>query len=192
MNEHSQSVVAAILAVHSGRLTPEAAVAALKEPGAVTDSLRKLQGDLPPVVLSDGDGEFIEYPMLDVVQDAEKARRALADLGLPGSVQETLFSIAEQPDGTRLLRDTLETVARTGRRLAGSDIRPARREPGSENPTQAPEEKPLRLTTARFLPNFGVSQERYDVRKEHARGGMGRVLLVRDKAIGRDIAMKEL
>ncbi len=33
---------------------------------------------------------------------------------------------------------------------------------------------------------------RYRVRREHARGGMGRVLVVADREIGRDVAMKEL
>ncbi|MCC6739909.1 MAG: protein kinase [Planctomycetia bacterium] len=34
--------------------------------------------------------------------------------------------------------------------------------------------------------------DRYRVRREHARGGMGRVLVVADRDIGRDVAMKEL
>ena len=42
------------------------------------------------------------------------------------------------------------------------------------------------------LPVAGETPGRYEGVHEHARGGMGRILVVRDKHLGRDIAMKEL
>ncbi|MHC4841125.1 MAG: serine/threonine-protein kinase [Planctomycetota bacterium] len=50
----------------------------------------------------------------------------------------------------------------------------------------------MHLTTGKFYANFGLRSERYNVEKEFARGGMGRVLVARDKAVGRDVALKEL
>ncbi len=40
-------------------------------------------------------------------------------------------------------------------------------------------------------PDSGM-RGRYELRKEHARGGMGRVLVVLDREVGREVAMKEL
>ncbi|MCE9584656.1 MAG: protein kinase [Planctomycetes bacterium] len=38
----------------------------------------------------------------------------------------------------------------------------------------------------------GGGRGRYELKKEHARGGMGRVLVVLDREVGREVAMKEL
>jgi len=195
--ERRKSIVAAILAVHSGRMSPEQAADFLHDPGKVQESIKGLDGGVPVITLSSGDGEFNDYDLLAVVEDEDKSRRALADIGIEARAQDTLFSFGTKDTGREMqvLRDTLQAVAGTGSRLTKSEMRAgSEARPGSESPTQPPKDdtRTLRLTTGKFLPNFGVSAERYDVRKEHARGGMGRVLLVRDKAIGRDIAMKEL
>ncbi|MCL4731206.1 MAG: serine/threonine protein kinase, partial [Planctomycetes bacterium] len=195
--ERRKSIVAALLAVHSGRISPDQAARFLEDPGKVQESLRGLDGGVPVITLSGGNGEAGQYDLLAVVEDEEKSRRALAEIGIEERAQDTLFSFGAQggTQGMTVLRDALTAVAGSGARLTQSDMKAGSEpRPGSENPTQPPKEdtRALRLTTDRFLPNFGVSAERYDVRKEHARGGMGRVLLVRDKAIGRDIAMKEL
>ncbi|MCE9584892.1 MAG: serine/threonine protein kinase, partial [Planctomycetes bacterium] len=42
------------------------------------------------------------------------------------------------------------------------------------------------------IPVQSASEPRYTLKKEHARGGMGRVLIVADASIGRDIALKEI
>ena len=195
--ERRKSIVAAILAVHSGRLSPDEAAEFLHDPGKVSESIRGIDGGAPVISVPGDDGGYHQYDLLEVVEDEDKSRRALADIGIEERAQDTLFSFGKQDNGRemKVLRDTLNAVAVTGARLTKSDMR-AGSEPraGSENPTVQPKEdtRTLRITTGKFLPNFGVSAERYDVRKEHARGGMGRVLLVRDRAIGRDIAMKEL
>ncbi|MBK9973571.1 MAG: protein kinase [Planctomycetes bacterium] len=197
--ERRKSIVAAILAVHSGRMSPDEAAEFLQDPGKVAESIKGLQGGVPVITLSSGDGEFSEYDLIAVVDDEEKSRRALADIGIEPRAQDTLFSFGNHGgDGRnmKVLRDTLQQVAGTGSRLTKSEMKAGSTEgTKSEQPTLPPQDqktRTMRLTTSKFMANFGVSQDRYDVRKEHARGGMGRVLLVRDKAIGRDIAMKEL
>jgi serine/threonine protein kinase/tetratricopeptide (TPR) repeat protein len=191
--DRRKSVVAALLAVHSGILTPDDAVAALKDPGKAS-SLVDFDGEPPRVSLS---GEDLELPFIEVIEDADKSRRALEEMGISDNVQQTLFNFGQGNGDTeyRVLHDTLRQVAGSGRRLADTEIMPGvEPAPDSESPTQGPRESTgvMRLTTGKFFPNFGVSNERYKIRREHARGGMGRIMLARDQAIGRDIALKEL
>ena len=185
--ERQKSIVAALLAVHSGIVSPDEAVAALKDPGKAS-TLVGFDGE-PLITLSGADGEFEQLPILEVLNDPVKQKRALADLGIGEDVQQTLFSFGSNGDDSNaygVLQDTLNQVASSGQ---GSQVSPA-----SDSPTQAPRDGTgvLRLTTGKFLPNFGVTNERYEIRREHARGGMGRIMLARDKASGRDIALKEL
>jgi serine/threonine protein kinase/tetratricopeptide (TPR) repeat protein len=195
--DRQKSIVAALLAVRSGIVTPDQAVAALKDPGKASSLVEF--GEQPPMItLSSDDGEFEQLPIIDVLEDPAKQKRALEDIGISESVQQTLFSFGGDGDGEhgyRVLHDTFKQVAGGGRRLGDSDIRPGvERAVDSESPTQPPQGDTgvLRLTTGKFFPNFGVTNERYEIRREHARGGMGRIMLARDRAIGRDIALKEL
>ncbi|MCB9893137.1 MAG: protein kinase [Planctomycetes bacterium] len=188
--DRQKSIVAALLAVHSGIVSPSEAVAALKDPGKAS-SLVGFGEEPPLITISGEDGEFEQLPMIDVLDDPIKQRRALADLGLNDTVQQTLFNFGSGPDGNgdtayRVLEDTLKQVAVAGQETI--------RQRESESPTQPPKDRTgvMRLTTGKFLPNFGITNERYEIRREHARGGMGRIMLARDKAIGRDIALKEL
>lgn len=198
--ERRKSIVAALLAVHSGIINADEAVAALKDPGKAS-SLVDFDGQTPTVSLSGNDGESLELPIIEVLEDPDKQQKALADIGISENVQQTLFNFGTDDDGNsddtqyRVLHDTFKQVAGSGRRLAETEIMPATEKPAeSESPTQAPKDKTgvMRLTTGKFFPNFGVENQRYDIRREHARGGMGRIMLARDQAIGRDIALKEL
>ncbi|MEZ5992977.1 MAG: protein kinase [Planctomycetota bacterium] len=197
--DRQKSIVAALLAVRSGIVTPDEAIVALKDPGKAS-SLVEFEDSAPMITLSSDDGEFVELPIIDVLQDPAKQKRALEDIGISDTVQQTLFNFGGNGDGEsdtsyRVLHDTFKQVAGSGKRLGDSDIRPAV-EPAadSESPTQSPRDGTgvMRLTTGKFFPNFGVGNDRYEIRREHARGGMGRIMLARDMAIGRDIALKEL
>ena len=193
--ERRKSIVAALLAVHSGIISADDAVAALKEPGKAS-SLVDFDGGTPKVTLSGDDGESLELPIIEVLEDPAKQQRALEGLGISDNVQQTLFNFGGNGGGDyQVLHDTFRQVAGSGRRLSETEIMPGvEPAPGSESPTEAPKSKTgvMRLTTGKFFPNFGVANQRYEIRREHARGGMGRIMLARDQSIGRDIALKEL
>jgi len=63
-------------------------------------------------------------------------------------------------------------------------------------PETRPHETPTRLSESSrpgsLYPGITTDSGRYEVVKEHARGGMGRILLAHDPNLGRDIALKEL
>src|SRR5690606_6286493 len=117
--DRQKSIVAALLAVRSGIVTPDQAVAALKDPGKAS-SLVEFGEEPPLVTLSSDDGAFEQLPIIDVLEDPAKQKRALEDLGISETVQQTLFSFGNDghSDNTyRLLHDTFQQVAGGGRRL---------------------------------------------------------------------------
>ena len=82
------------------------------------------------------------------------------------SASQTLISIAAAPTGDT---DALNTLLAIGPETDTSKL--------PKQPAQVP---------------GAASEQRYEVMREHARGGMGRVLLAKDLAVGREVALKEL
>ncbi|MBK9975969.1 MAG: protein kinase [Planctomycetes bacterium] len=100
-----------------------------------------------------------------MAQDPELEAKTLATFGITQTHASTLLTVGAGNADTA--HQTLLTVAKS---------RPA----------------PDRVTEALSrLPKAGASG-RYTVKSEFARGGMGRVLLALDNAVGREVAMKEL
>ncbi|MCF6228856.1 MAG: serine/threonine protein kinase [Planctomycetes bacterium] len=184
MSDKRKTVVTAILNVHSGSMTPEQAEKFVG--GSSTDD------GAASVILTGDDGETKEMPVQDIVNNVTASRKALESLGIDEEKQDTLFNmeVGKDPKDTKILRDTLEQIASKvepiSEKLADSD---AATLPPKEDDRSG---ETLRLTTDSFFANYGLKSERYDVLKEFARGGMGRVLLAKDKNVGRDVALKEL
>ncbi len=195
MADRQKSIVAALLAVHSGRISPDEAAAALEDPEKAP-TLMEFDAGLPTVTLSSHKGPRIAT-LPEVLGNPKLQKQALREIGIGDTVQKTLFEYAADGDtGRRVIRDTLQAVASTGRDLnARGGFQPAGDDDDMDGETHVPSEvsrRTLRLTTGRFFPNFGIQSERYEVKKEHARGGMGRVMLAKDRAVGREVALKEL
>jgi serine/threonine protein kinase/Tfp pilus assembly protein PilF len=178
MSDRQKSIVAAVLAVHTGRMSPDEAARLLEEPGSAP-TLAEGE-DIPTVSLVGDDGSTEVASLIDVLDDPAKQAKALKQAGLDEDAQQTLFQFGSD---SKVVRDTLKTIT------------PASRDDyaGSNNLTQAPQKNStLRLTTGHILPGAMPQSERYEVHHEHARGGMGRVMLARDLAVGREVALKEL
>ncbi|MEE9311666.1 MAG: protein kinase, partial [Planctomycetota bacterium] len=192
MSDNRKSVVTAILNVHSGIMTPEQAEKYVEDPESGNHN--------GSVILIDEHGDKAEIPVVDIVNDINASRRALQELGIDEDRQDTLFNmqVGKDPKDTKILRDTLEQVAGGNGKDGSSKVKPITEKlAGSDVATLPPKEeghsgRTLRLTTDNFFANYGLKSDRYDVQKEFARGGMGRVLLARDKNVGRDVALKEL
>ncbi|MBK8205421.1 MAG: protein kinase [Planctomycetes bacterium] len=158
-----KAVLAAVLAVQRGFLAPEEAVRVLSE----------LAPDAPvQSVLAVAPGNAAaeistEAELLS--RNPAAAQSMLAEYGIDKQAQSTLFTFdpkQESEAATRVLATMLETARTTGA---------ADRVKGMSS----------------HLPRVGETG-RYTVKREYARGGMGRILIALDNAVGREVALKEL
>ena len=173
-------MVAAVLAVASGRVSPEQAeeiLAIQPDDAAAVQSLRKVAG---ADEFSDGDTVFARVEQ--IASRLEHGRQDLDDLDVEPPVRQTLISIAAVPVD-KLARETLLSVAP---RRRGTPRAP------SEQPTQPGRGVHTGRPSTRVMDLMQDSRARYSVQREHARGGMGRILLARDNVVGREVALKEL
>ena len=142
-----KAVLAAVLAVQRGHLSPDEAVRVLAD----------LPDDKPVETLFSVDpGELAEA-------DVAKLEATMLELGLSPDQQATLFSL-RPGDGSEAATKALSSVAERRRKV--NDI------------------------TAK-LPNAGATN-RYIVKREFARGGMGLIWVALDTSVGREVALKEL
>ncbi|MCB9893624.1 MAG: protein kinase [Planctomycetes bacterium] len=97
-----------------------------------------------------------------LAEDTVEAEKLLVEAGVAPEVQKTLLSLSSEID-QKELEATLLSLA------------------------------PTRATTIIERPKLKTStDERYKILREHARGGMGRILVAEDKVVGREVALKEL
>ena len=175
MDEQRKTIVATLKAVRLGQLTAEQAVAILKlagvDPGQM---LAELQPHVPPPVSS------TQNPFADDVDEDERLTVLLSD----GERVSRAVSVYE-PDGVAdskpLSLEFPEEAPQSGISLDTRTLLSI--EGGGEG--RAPSGNVVRSR----LVQDGA---RYEIKREFARGGMGRILLSRDLDVGRDVALKEL
>ncbi|MCG3183089.1 MAG: Serine/threonine-protein kinase PknD [Planctomycetes bacterium] len=99
-----------------------------------------------------------------LAQDPEEAEKLLAEAGVPPEVQQTLLNLSTgKPAEKEEIEATLLSLS------------------------------PKRATTIIERPKLKTAgNERYQLLREHARGGMGRIMVAVDKVVGREVALKEL
>jgi WD40 repeat protein len=99
-----------------------------------------------------------------LAQDPQEAEKLLAEAGVPPEVQQTLLNLSTgKPAEKTEIEATLLSLS------------------------------PTRATTIIERPKLKTADnERYQLLREHARGGMGRIMVAVDKVVGREVALKEL
>ncbi len=156
-------MLAALLAVKRGFVTPAQAMELLAEAQASTEKEAAGQSATAQAAAPSQAMQTILAASPDRAFEAELASAmenpalALEQMGVPSTVREGLMH--EPPP--ELLHQTLLSVAAVA-------------PPAPPPPATLPPGK------------------RYEIRNEHARGGMGRILIAIDNTIGREVALKEL
>lgn len=107
--------------------------------------------------------EELRADAAELADHKSEATRILEEAGVPPSVQQTLLSLGTEAEPAR------EDIEATLLSLA-----------------------PSRATGQAETPQLNTPAERYQILREHARGGMGRILIAVDKVVGREVALKEL
>ncbi|MEZ5993536.1 MAG: protein kinase [Planctomycetota bacterium] len=195
MSPVDKSLIAAVLAVRQGALPPEKAAELLaSEPQA----LSRLQS-AADVDEFDGGTIAISPSLLDVVAERLDGDGDLEGLGLDETTVRTLSQIRNVKADDPSVKDTLLSISPT-RLVKDMDIEEDEQslpviDAAEMSETSRPTVRPKQVTTKK--PSSQILRaiartERYSIQKEHARGGMGRILIAHDNVVGRDVALKEL
>lgn len=160
MSKDRKTVLAIVLAVKRGFVTPEEGMKILEEAedGHSTEANATVFSMVP-----ESQQEELRADAAELANDNSEATRILDEAGVPETVQKTLLVLGTEREVPR------EDLAATLMSLA-----------------------PSRATGQADTPQLKSPQERYQVLREHARGGMGRILIAVDKVVGREVALKEL
>ncbi|MCA8918338.1 MAG: protein kinase, partial [Planctomycetes bacterium] len=195
MSPVDKSLIAAVLAVRQGALPPEKAAELLaSEPQA----LSRLQS-AADVDEFDGGTIAISPSLLDIVAVRLDGDGDLEGLGLDETTVRTLSQIRNVKADDPSVKDTLLSISPT-RLVKDMDIEEDEQslpviDAAEMSETSRPTVRPKQVTTKK--PSSQILRaiartERYSIQKEHARGGMGRILIAHDNVVGRDVALKEL
>ncbi|MCB9895298.1 MAG: protein kinase [Planctomycetes bacterium] len=197
MSNVDKSLVAAVLAVRRGAIPPEQAAQILASARDASDALSRVES-----ALGAGADEFeggtvaISPSLVDVVAHRLDADGDLRDLGFDETTVRTLSEIRNMKAADPSVRDTLLSISPT-RMVKDLDLDDMPLIDASEHtetsrPTVRPKESPSTKKPSSQILRAVARAERYTIEKEHARGGMGRILIARDNVIGREVALKEL
>lgn len=175
MDEQRKTVMATLKALKAGQLTAEQAVAIMKLSGVEPEGvLQELAPHIPDSIASTmgsgGDDADADERLTQLLSDGERVNRAAAfyEGEAPKAAPEEVLTLEFQEEapqsGISLDTRTLLSIDGKGAPYAGVAVR------------------------SRLVDGAG----RYEIKREFARGGMGRILLARDTDTGRDVAIKEL
>lgn len=170
MPEDRQAILAVILAVKRGFVSPEEGMKLLEQAEAEMASGPVDSSDSAPPAPSAEQTIYEQVPAEQreelrrdatiLANDTIEAARILEEAGVPEEVQHTLLDLGSQKP---------EDVEATLLSLS-----------------------PKRATTIIERPQVKPTAERYKLLREHARGGMGRIMVALDTTVGREVALKEL
>ncbi len=187
--QRKRAVLAAVLAVKRGFLSPDEAMGLLEQvdsPAARPGASQPSGGTTPQA-----DTLFSVGPASPADSDKTGDASSLVVLRTPKPEREAfekeVASIAADPE-------------KTAQTLAAFGVAPTKAAPALDRESVKQTLLAVAATTNR-LPAKSASgrlaevrewDKRYEVKSELARGGMGRVLIALDNAVGREVALKEL
>ncbi len=157
-----KAVLAAVLAVQRGFLSPDEAVRALGDLGNAAPMQTLLE------VAPAADRAALATQVEALASDPEAQTKHLSELGVTPQAQSTLFSVGAGTGDGSSIAETLKAITRGPGRVTHLSSR-----------------------LQKVGENAGDVQ-RYEIKREYARGGMGRILVALDNAVGREVALKEL
>jgi WD40 repeat protein/serine/threonine protein kinase len=191
MENVDKSLVAAVLAVRHGALPAEQAAQILASSTDSAEALRRVESAIDADEF-EGGTVVVSPSLVDIVADRLQAEQGLSDLGLDETTVRTLSEIRRLKADHPAVRDTLLSISPT-RMVRDIDLEemPLIDAADSASPTARPQQNQHKKPSSQIL-RAVARAERYTIEKEHARGGMGRILLARDNVIGREVALKEL
>ena len=170
MPEDRQAILAVILAVKRGFVSPEEGMKLLEQAEAeVAAGPVDSNASTPPQPraeetiyqqVPEEQREQLRRETAVLAADTVEAAKVLEEAGVSEEVQQTLLDLGSQ--SPQDIEATLLSLS------------------------------PRRATTIIERPQAKPPTERYKLLREHARGGMGRILVALDTTVGREVALKEL
>lgn len=195
MSQVNKSLVAAVLAVRQGVLSPDKAAEILACGESDATAISRVESAADEF---DAGTVAMSPSLVDVIAERLDEGGDLADLGLDETTVRTLSQIRRMKPDDAGVKDTLLSISPT-RLVRDMDIEDlpvidAGEHDASETgrPTVRPRDNVTTKKPSSQILRAIARSERYDIEGEHARGGMGRILLARDNVIGREVALKEL
>jgi WD40 repeat protein/serine/threonine protein kinase len=193
----NRSLIAAVLAVRQGAIPAERAAELLASARDESEALERVENELraDTVVAT----VAVSPSLVEIVAERLEEGEALSGLGFDETTVRTLSDIRRLTARDPVVRDTLLSISPTRMvkdlELEEMPLIDADDVSETSRPTVAPRPGEKVVTTKKpssQILRAVAREERYTIEKEHARGGMGRILIARDNVIGRDVALKEL
>ncbi|MCF6227807.1 MAG: serine/threonine-protein kinase, partial [Planctomycetes bacterium] len=193
MSAFSKGLIAAVVAVRTGRVAPDVAAKLVLEADSEDELFVGITNAASLAALDDGvddpfSGGTVAIAPMDIeaiVEGLKSGSLDTAPLGLDERAKAGLKELQDVDDTGKA-----EVIKNTLLSLVPTESQRAKAVSSNDDTLQARSVTTIRPST-RSLERLGAP-DRYKIRKEHARGGMGRILIARDNVVGREVALKEL